>query len=518
MVQCVVSVVDVRGPMERLVQVPRKAEWLPMSRPTAPKAERVRGTGRGQRPPATAARVAGRPLRLAAVALVAVLTATGCSTAEGPASDGGDGRQHPSLSQGEPPSTGKPSEHPRPGDLNGDGYDDFAAMVTGPTLVVVYGSADGLDPRRRTVAPQPASKTGSEQVRLFRADLDDDGYTDLVMAPERRKPAVLWGGPRGVGKPQSLTGAPGSPVATGDFDGDGTADLFVPGGTTGPEGTVWYGPIERGGAPARVQKLTNGRPPDSIPARFLAGDFDGDKATDLALWFHWTDPDMEGDGDVTVSGLQYLRGGPGGLKIAERRERPDIGLEGQPGDVDGDGVDDLYSASFVASRKQLGAGYWLSTRSGPERGEQDGMTMGPPPGLTDETQYGGMGGTALGDVTGDGKADLVTSATGANDNNGVVWLVPDLLAAEAGAVQAVNLDSPGVPGTDTPAAGRGPTRNRITVVGPLLDTDGDEHLDVVFGAPGFLDAKKRDLDAFWVLRGTDDGMKYQRHFTAEHLG
>lgn len=62
-------------------------------------------------------------------------------------------------------------------------------------------------------------------------------------------------------------------------------------------------------------------------------------------------------------------------------------------------------------------------------------------------------------------------------------LVPDLLAAEAGTVQAVNLDSPGVPGRDTLSTGRGPTRNRITVVGPLLDADGEEHLNVVFGAP-----------------------------------
>ncbi|WP_286256413.1 FG-GAP repeat domain-containing protein [Streptomyces graminofaciens] len=454
--------------------------------------------------------------------LAAALLAAGCGPAEraadGDSDDSDDGRRHTARSRGERPPAGKPSEHPRPGDLNGDGYDDFAAVVAGPSLVVVYGSADGLDPRLRTVVPLPTSKRGPEQIQLFRADLDHDGYTDLVQAPQDRDPAVLWGGPRGVGDPQPLTGAPRSPAATGDFDGDGNADLFVPGGATGPEGTVWYGPVERGGAPARRQNLTGGRWPDSVPARFLTGDFDGDKATDLALWFHWTDPDMEGDGDVVVSGLQYLRGGPQGLRLTERREPPDIGLEGQPGDVDGDGIDDLFTAGFSAPRKQLAVGYRLSTRSGPESGKQDGVLTGSPPGLTDATQYGGMGGTALGDVTGDGRADLVTSATGANDNNGVVWLVPDLLAADAEAVQAVNLDSPGVPGSDTPATGRGPTRNRITVVGPLLDTDGDKHVDVVFGAPGFLDAKKQDLDAFWVLRGTDGGMKYHRHFTTEDLG
>ncbi|MEV0320584.1 FG-GAP and VCBS repeat-containing protein [Streptomyces sp. NPDC050658] len=456
------------------------------------------------------------PLKFAAGALAAVLLATGCGASESPA-DGED-------NAAERPKAGKPSERPRPGDFNGDGYDDFAAVVGGRSLVVVYGSADGLDPRRRTVAARPESKTGPEQTRLLRTDLDHDGFTDLIQATERGKPVVLWGGPRGVGAPEPLSGAPGSPAATGDFDGDGNADLFFPGGTGGPEGTVWYGPVKRDGAPARRQSLSNGRWPDSIPGRFLAGDFDGDKATDLAIWFHWTDPEMEGDGDVTISGLQYLRGGKGGLKLAERRERPDIGLEGQPGDVDGDGIDDLYSAGFTAAQRQLGAGYRLSTRSGPERGKRDGVGLADPPGLTDATQYGGMGGTALGDVTGDGKADLVTSATGANDSNGVVWLIPALLTAKsgakggAGAAQAMTLDTPGIPGSDTPAAGRGPTRNRITVVGPLLDTDGDKHLDVVVGAPGFLNPKKRDLDAFWVLRGTDEGMKYESRFTARDVG
>ncbi|MGA4846844.1 FG-GAP and VCBS repeat-containing protein [Streptomyces sp. G5(2025)] len=460
-------------------------------------------------------------LAYAAGALATVLLAPGCGTADRPAEgghgEGRQGRQHPARSQAERPPAGKPSPRPRPGDFNGDGYDDFAAVVEGRSLVVVYGSAAGLDAHRRTVAPQPASKAGPEETRLFRADLDHDGYTDLLQAPQRHGTTVLWGGPRGVGDPQPLAGAPRSPTATGDFDGDGNADLFIPGGVTGPEGTVWYGPLKRDGTPARRQNLTDGRWPDSVPARSLAGDFDGDKATDLALWFHGTDPEMEGDGEVTVSGLHYLRGGPRGLTRAERRERPDLGMEGQPGDVDGDGSDDLYGASFLASQKKLSVGYRLSTRSGPESGKRDAVTTGPAPGLTAKTQYGGMGGTALGDVTGDGRADLVTSASGANDDNGVVWLVPDLLAAEAEAVQAIALDSPGVPGSDTPSAGRGPTRNRITVVGPLLDTDGDEHLDVVVGAPGFLDAKKRDVDAFWVLRGTGEGMRYQRHFTATDL-
>ncbi|WP_428955660.1 FG-GAP and VCBS repeat-containing protein [Streptomyces sp. cg35] len=446
----------------------------------------------------------------AAAALAAVLVATVC-VADRPAGGGGE---RP-VSGAQRPPAGTPSAHPRPGDLNGDGYDDFA-VEAGDHLVVVYGSADGLDPRLRTVVATPPSKW-SEQRRLLRVDLDHDGFTDLVRAPEISRPAVLWGGPRGLSAPRPLTGASRSPAATGDFDGDGNADLFVPGGAEGPQGTVWYGPVGRDGTPARRQELTDGHARDSIPDRFLAGDFDGDGATDLALWFVWTDPEMEGDGDVSVRGAHYLRGGPRGLRLVERREQPDIGLEGQPGDVDGDGIDDLYSANFGAYEGKLGAGYWLSTRSGPETGEKGGVGTGSPPGLGDAPDYGGMGGTALGDVTGDGRADLVTSATGADDNNGAVWLIPDLLGARAADIRAVTLDSPGVPGSNTPSPGRGPTRNRITVEGPLLDTDGDRHLDVVFSASGYVRRNGRDPDAFWVLRGTDTGMRYQRHFTSEDL-
>ncbi|MEU6847346.1 FG-GAP and VCBS repeat-containing protein [Streptomyces sp. NPDC046716] len=441
-----------------------------------------------------------------ATALVAVLV-SGCGTPDRVDEQPKAGR----------PTAGNASAHPRTGDFNGDGRDDFA-VLSGRRLTVVYGSAHGLDPRLRTVVAQPAPANGSEQTRLFRADLDRDGFTDLLLSPETRPPAVLWGGPRGLAaSAKPLTGPAKGPAAIGDFDGDGATDLFVPGGATGPEGTVWYGPIGRDGAPAHRQDLRYEHPADSIPDRVLAGDFDGDKATDLALWFAWTDPESEGDGDVTFTGQHRLRGGPEGLRLTERRERPDLGLDGQPGDINGDGIDDLYAAYFTASGKQLGAGYWLSTSSGPESGRKGVVGTAAPPGLGGGPHYGGMGDTALGDVTGDGRADLVTSATGANDNNGVVWLIPDVQRADAGDIRAVTLDSPGVPGSNTPSPGRGPTRHRITVVSPLLDTDGDGHLDVVFGSTGYLDAKKRDLDAFWVLRGTDRGMTYQGHFTAEDL-
>ena len=101
--------------MERLARLARTA--------AVPGSDRGPGVGRGHRPGAPmAVRAVTRPRGFAAAMLAAALLAAGCGTAKRPADgDSGDGHQHPARSRGERPPAGKPSEHPRPGDLNGDG-------------------------------------------------------------------------------------------------------------------------------------------------------------------------------------------------------------------------------------------------------------------------------------------------------------------------------------------------------------------------------------------------------------
>ncbi|WP_326841182.1 VCBS repeat-containing protein [Streptomyces sp. NBC_01558] len=92
------------------------------------------------------------------------------------------------------PPAGRATPSPRTGDFNGDGYDDFAAVMQGRRVVVVDGTAHGLDPQLCTVSQLPSRKEHMPETQLLRADLDHDGYTDLVHAPSGREPAVQWGG------------------------------------------------------------------------------------------------------------------------------------------------------------------------------------------------------------------------------------------------------------------------------------------------------------------------------------
>ncbi|WP_415936703.1 FG-GAP repeat domain-containing protein [Streptomyces sp. 039-1] len=139
------------------------------------------------------------------------------------------------------PPAGRATPSPRTEYFNGDGYDDFAAVMQGRRVVVVDGTAHGPDPQLRTVSQLPSRKEHRPETQLLRADLDHDGYTDLVHAPSGREPAVQWGGLRGLSTAQTLAGVPGDLGITGDFDGDGAADLYV-GGDTTTAGTVWYRP------------------------------------------------------------------------------------------------------------------------------------------------------------------------------------------------------------------------------------------------------------------------------------
>lgn len=128
-------------------------------------------------------------------------------------------------------------------DFNGDGKMDLAvvnlcgtgqygcfptAEPLGPANVaILLGNGDGTF----TVAPtMPA--TGIEPTAIAAADLNQDGFIDLVVANSSNNLTLLMGNGDGTFSPASntpSTGYVGPPrgIAIGDFNGDGTLDVAV---------------------------------------------------------------------------------------------------------------------------------------------------------------------------------------------------------------------------------------------------------------------------------------------------
>ncbi|WP_245881842.1 FG-GAP repeat domain-containing protein, partial [Streptomyces milbemycinicus] len=178
-----------------------------------------------------------RALACAAATLAALLTACGSSGDDGPRDKGQKGDERTTAPGGSrsgapvitptataPIPRGKGSK--LPDDLNGDGYPELALPLVGnkkeaqPTrLAFVHGSSRGVNPATRTVLTlddlglpaRGADVPPVDTTRIATADLDGDGYADLVTPVCERLseaesdrlhttvgtvPYITWGGRR----------------------------------------------------------------------------------------------------------------------------------------------------------------------------------------------------------------------------------------------------------------------------------------------------------------------------------
>lgn len=330
-------------------------------------------------------------------------------------------------------------------DFNGDGYADLAVGAPDGTVAgrakagfvgVLYGSPSGLKTSTKRVFSQNSAGVpgGSEAGDRFGSalttgDLDRDGYTDLVVGVSGENGGsglvqVLWGGPRGLSGAATLAsgaarnglGAKGH-LAVGDVDGDGSLDLLTAVDKYGLVATG--GPFTRSGSAKGERQVVKDRYDSSV-------------------------------------------------------------LDLDVGDLNGDGITDVVAAqtgndTFDSRR----IAYWWGTRNG----------------LTDWTLVWDIDGAtlqggenlAVGDVNRDGYADIVVGRAvdgypsdydAYRAKGGRVTWIPGTSGAPDGvSEQAVNQDSPGVPGT----AEKG---DRFGTDVQLADVNGDGYLDVVTGVPG----------------------------------
>ncbi|MFF6997727.1 FG-GAP and VCBS repeat-containing protein [Streptomyces sp. NPDC008313] len=476
-----------------------------------------------------------RPRTTMSCCAVLLLAVTGCQSEGGSQDRPADAR----------PSPGRASDDPAPGDFNGDGYDDLVDVVDSrskdggrqaQTLVVVSGSRQGLNTAWVKRVRMPAG-----QILLsgpLRADLDGDGFTDLVGSRGKgladARTFALFGGARGLGAPRLLDLPPGfRPLAAADFDGDGSVDLLDGGrgGTgspsaTGPAtgGSLRYGPFDRAGTARRDARLDLGQDGYASPNAAVTGDFDGDGRAEAVLTYSFDAEEDESAPDGLHAVGLYEGGGQGlvrdttGLedRVARILSTQDGPRVPAAGDADGDGTDDLLLPTrlAVAPADMPGTGGALTILYGAKSGLGTGRAetvIGDDAGDRRRVDFGSS--PAVGDVNGDRRPDVVVNTPDFRRHDGKVTLLPgggDGVPSAEGE-QSVDTETDGLPGTPNPYHW-----NAFAHRPPLLDVNGDGHADAVVFGPLY----EKRKGAYLVLRGTDAGFdaRKARLFTPDDIG
>jgi len=294
------------------------------------------------------------------------------------------------------------------GDLDGDGKLDLAVSNFGSSTVSVFLNISTVGTiTTGSFATKVDFATGANPECVAIGDLDVDGKPDLVVANAGSATISVLRNISTTGsinagsfaaKVDFATGTNPWGIAIGDLDGDGVPDLAVTNGSSATvsvfRSKVVVGAINAGSFAAKVD-FTTGTTPQGI----AIGDLDGDGKADLVV---------SNFGSNTVSIFQNTST-TGSITTASFATKVDFTTGSSPngvaiGDLDGDGKADLAVSNFgsatVSVFRNISTTGSITTGSFVTKVDFSTGTM--------------PFAVVIGDLNGDGKADLTVSNYGLN--------------------------------------------------------------------------------------------------------
>jgi hypothetical protein len=276
---------------------------------------------------------------------------------------------------------------PRPAspfDCNDNLVDDFAEVQAGDAPDCDgNGIPDGCDvrPVNLGLAPGPTVIVERGPTSSIAADIDGDGKVDLALAlRDQAAYWLLWGD--GTGSFSSMT-VPGNAVtslAVGDVTGDGLLDIV--GG--GPGVLI----VSRQMSGRRFQQWAS-FPLESARGSLAVSDFDGDGQADIAFAAPFEILVFRNEGP-RLSEPKSIPAGSGPIHLIAA-------------DLDGDGDADIATANFLSADPAGSVSVFLNRGDGTFLAPRNFAVGSAPASLE------------VGDVDGNGFADLVTSNAGSSD-------------------------------------------------------------------------------------------------------